>query len=69
MIIFCKDLKEPAMTIINYDQKKIIPLTDKKKSLLYMKKKNLVWIKNSVKLEIIAIIQGNIEELLIVFVI
>ena len=29
MIIFCNDLKEQAMKIINYDEKKITPLTDK----------------------------------------
>ena len=31
MIMFCKDLKEQAMKIMNYDKKKIIPLTDKEK--------------------------------------
>ena len=31
MIMFCKDLKEQAMKIINYEKKKIIPLTDKEK--------------------------------------
>ena len=75
MITSCKDLKEQAMKIINYDHKKIIPLTDKKKETMKIKKfviyakKNLVQIKNIVKLEIIVIIQDNIEELLIVFVI
>ena len=39
-----------------------------KKFVIYAKK-NLVQIKNIAKLEIIAIIQGNIEELPIVFVI
>ena len=74
MIMFCKDLKEQAMKIINYDKKKIIPLTDKEKEthknqkVIYAKKK-LVQIKKKVKLEIIVIIQDNIEELLIVFVI
>ena len=29
--MFCKDLKEKAMKIINYDKKKIIPLIDKEK--------------------------------------
>ena len=28
---FCKDLKEHATRIINYEKKKIIPLTKKKK--------------------------------------
>ena len=27
---FCKDLKEHAMKIIDYEKKEIIPLTDKK---------------------------------------
>ena len=74
--MFCKDLKEQAMKIINSDKKKIIPLTDKekethenKKVCYICKKKNLLQIKNIVRLEIIAIIQENIEELLIVFVI
>ena len=31
MIMFCRDLKEQAMKIINYEKKKIIPLTDKEK--------------------------------------
>ena len=31
MIIFCKDLKEQAIKIINYEQKKMIPLTDNEK--------------------------------------
>ena len=31
MIMFCKDLKKQAMKIINYEKKKIIPLTDKEK--------------------------------------
>ena len=26
---FCKDLKDHAMKIINYEEKKMIPLTDK----------------------------------------
>ena len=29
--MFCKDLKDQAMKIINYEKKKIIPLTDKEK--------------------------------------
>ena len=31
MIMFCKDLKEQTMKIINYEKKKIILLTDKEK--------------------------------------
>ena len=39
------------------------------KNFVIYAKKNLVQIKTIVKLEIIAIIQDNIEELLIIFVI
>ena len=31
MKIFCKDLKDQAMKIINYEKKEMIPLTDKEK--------------------------------------
>ena len=31
MKMFCKDLKEQAMKIINYEKKEVIPLTDKEK--------------------------------------
>ena len=30
MKMFCNDLKEQAMKIINYEKKEMIPLTDKK---------------------------------------
>ena len=79
---FCKDLKELATKIINYKEKEMIPLTDKEnkfyeeqkechicqKEFCYDKneEKNLKYTK---KLEIIVIIQDNLEELLIVFVI
>ena len=62
MIIFCKDLKEQAMEIINYDKKRLIPLIDKEKKthenqkVCYIWKKNLVQIKSVVRLEIIVII-------------
>ena len=45
-MMFCKDSKEQAMKIINYDKKKIIPLTDKEKEthenqkVCYICKKN-----------------------------
>ena len=81
MIMFCKDLKKQTMKIIYYKKKKIIPLTDKEKEIHENKKvcyicekefskyKKVDIIKFFKKLEIIAIIQDNIEELLIVFVI
>ena len=31
MILFCRDLKDQAMKIINYEKKKMISLTDKEK--------------------------------------
>ena len=81
MIMFCKDLKEQAMKIINIPQKSMTPLTDKEKethenqSVCYLCKKNfntekkVNTIKIIKKLEITVIIQVNIEELPIVFVI
>ena len=81
MIIFCKDLKKQAMKIINYEKKNIIPLTDKEKKhtkirkfVIYVKKilvntKKVNVIKIFKKLETIVIIQDNIGELLIVYVI
>ena len=59
MKMFCRDLKDQATKI---------SLMKIKKFVIYAKK-NLVLIKKTVKLEIIIIIQENIEELLIVFVI
>ena len=46
----------------------MIPLTNQEKEL-YENQKNLVLIKKTLKSEIIVIIQGNIEELHIVFAI
>ena len=77
---FCNDLKELATEIINYEEKNMIPLTDNENKfyeenvayvrksfvLIKMKKRNLNYTK---KLEIIVIIQENLEELLIAFVI
>ena len=31
MEMFCKDLRDQAMEIINYEKKEIIPLTDEEK--------------------------------------
>ena len=56
---FCKDLREHATKIIDYEKKKMIPLTKrkKKKTIISKKfvtyvKKNLIWvmaIKNTIK--------------------
>ena len=69
MEIFCKDLKDQAMKIINHEKKKIIPLTDEEKEVHEIKKfvinvkKNFVRIKTMKKnSEIIVIIQENIEK-------
>ena len=34
MKIFCEDLKDQAMEIINYEKKKMIPLTDEEKKYI-----------------------------------
>ena len=75
MKIFCQDLKDQAMKIINYEKKEMIPVTGKKKETHENKKivtyvnKNFVQMKMikknlnySKKSEIIVIIQENIEE-------
>ena len=82
---FCSDLKELGTKIVNYEQKEMIPLTDKenkyyevmksKKNAAYVKKTFVIikmkkWNLNyTKKLEIIVIIQENLQELLITFVI
>ena len=77
---FCSDLKELATKIINYEEKEMIPLTDNENKnvkknvtcvkknfvIIKMKKRNLKYTK---KLEIIVLIQENLEEQLIAFVI
>ena len=82
MEVFCKDLRNQAMEIINYEKKEMIPLIDKetesyeKQKVCYICKTNLVLIrvmkihlKNTIKSEIIVITQENLEVLLIIFVI
>ena len=78
MKMFCNDLKDQAMKIINYEKKEMIPLTDEEKAHMKIRKfviyvkKNLVLIikiKKIIKSEIIVIIQENIEEQLIIIVI
>ena len=70
---FCKDLRDQAMKIINYEKKEIIPLTDEEKescekqNICYICAKEFSTDKNIVKSEIIVITQENSEELLIVF--
>ena len=74
---YCKDLKEHATKIINYDKKEMIPLTDEenisltksKKYVTFAKKDLVLIIKSIINSEIIVTTQENIEELLIVFVI
>ena len=77
---FRKDLRKHAMKIVNFEEKDMIPLADKKKSFIKSKqfvtyaKKNLVQIKMikmnlnyTVKSEIIVTAQENLDELLKVF--
>ena len=78
---FCKDLKDQAMKIINYEKKEIIPLTSEEKEsyenqkVCYICEKKICTDKNKKefklkkRLKIIAIIQENLGELPIIFVI
>ena len=67
---FCKDLREHATKIINYEKKKMIPLTTKEEIYVTYAKKNLIiMIKNNKKYEITVTTQENIEVQLIIFVI
>ena len=75
MEIFCKDLRNQAMKMINYEKKEMMPLTNEetepyeKQKICYICEKNLVLIKNTVKPEIIVITQENLEEPLIIIAI
>ena len=78
MEMFCKDLRNQAMKVINYEKKEMIPLTDKeaesyeKQKVCHIFKENLVLIrmmKNTMKSEIIVITGENLEELLIILTI
>ena len=73
MKIFCKDLKNQAMKIINYKKKKEIILTEEEKESYKSQKNCHICGKEFKKMQkksvIMIIIQENIEELLIVIVI
>ena len=43
---FCKDLRDQAMKIINYERKKMIPLTNEEKET-YEIKKFAIYVKNN----------------------
>ena len=74
---FCKDLRDHAMKIINYEEKEMIPLTDKENKSYQMQKVCYICKeefstdndKSIIKSEIIVIPLENIEELLIIFII
>ena len=79
---FCKELKEICAKIVNYEQKEMAPLTDKEKEYyekqkkcyicqkrFYYNKKKKRFINYIEKLGIIVILQGNLEELHMAFVI
>ena len=69
---FCKDLNELGTEIINFEEKEIIPLTNKeiksyeKQKVCHICKEKFSNYKNKKKSEIIAITSKNLEELLIV---
>ena len=79
MKIFCKDLKDQAMKIINYENKKIMPLTDEEKEthenqkICYICEQEFCMNKNNKKefklKQKVRDHQGNLEEPLIVFAI
>ena len=53
---FCKDLREHVTKIINYEKKKMIPLTaeekiyhNKQKYVIYVKKNLIIMIKRTIK--------------------
>ena len=73
---FSKDLREHASKIINYEKKKMIPLTTEEK--IYHNKQKICYIckkefnnndKKNYKVRIIVITRVNIEVLPIIFVI
>ena len=72
---FCKYLRTHATKIINYEKKKMIPLTIKEKihyneqEICYICKKEFDLNGKKNYQEIIVIIQGNIEEQLIIYLI
>ena len=78
---FCKDLKKRATKIINYEEKEMIPLTDKenksyeKQKVCYICKKNLGLIKMIYTFKLYHKLRdnfhcaGKLEELLKIFVI
>ena len=53
MKMFCKDLKDQAMKIINYEKKEMIPLTDKEKETHKIRKFVIYVTKNFVQIKII----------------
>ena len=72
----CKDLREHATKIINYEKRDMMSLTKKKRNTITSKnfvtytKKNLTQvIKNTIKSKIIVIMRENIEVQLIISVI
>ena len=70
---FCKELRDHAMKIINYEEKLVKKISlIKCKNFVTYAKKNLVLmmtIKSIIKSEIIVFTLENLEELLIIFVI
>ena len=78
----CEDFIDQPMKIVNYEEKEMIPLTDKeyetyeKQKVCHICKKKIVLmkmikihLKYTIKSEIIVITLENLEELLIIFAI
>ena len=79
---FCKDFRDHAMKIINYEEQEMIPLTDKNnkpyenQKVCYICKKEFstekmikMHLNYTIKSEFIVFTLKNLEELLIVFAI
>ena len=71
---FCKDLRTHATKIINYEKKKMIPLTTEEK--IYHNEQEICYIcmkefdkSDKISDKIIVVIQVNIEEQLMIYVI
>ena len=68
---FCKDLREHASKIINFEKKKNDTINNKRKKYIIMNKKFVIYArKNLLRVikKIIVIIQENIEEQLIIYI-
>ena len=68
---FCKDLREHASKIINFEKKKNDTINNKRKKYIIMNKKFVIYARKNLLRgikKIIIIIQENIEEQLIIYI-